>query len=82
MGLLADLGDVPALLESSHTYFRIQETFCLKTLRRCWPDLCVLFEAHRDIVDESAAVQPEDVEGPRAKRDARTSGVLQVTRIR
>ena len=59
---IIDLADVPALLESWQTAFRVQETFRVETLRRCWPDLSVLFEAHRDIVDSIAAGHPEDAE--------------------
>jgi AraC-like DNA-binding protein len=59
---IIDLADVPALRESWQAAFAIQETFRIDTLRRCWPDLMVLFESHRDMVDWIAAGQPEDAE--------------------
>jgi AraC-like DNA-binding protein len=59
---IVDMADVPALKQSWQAAFRAQNAFRIETLRRCWPDLSVLFEAHRDMVDWIAAGQPEDAE--------------------
>ena len=56
------LANIPALLDSWRAVFEVQDHFRIETLRRCWPDLTMLFESHRDMVDWIAAAQPEDAE--------------------
>lgn len=45
------LADVPGLEASWQAAADANEPFHLDTLARCWPDLTILFEAHRGIVD-------------------------------
>lgn len=45
------LADVPGLAEGWRAAADAMGRFHLDTLDRCWPDLTVLFEAHRGIVD-------------------------------
>jgi AraC-like DNA-binding protein len=57
---IIDLAAVPALKQSWKVVFAAQGAFRIDTLQRCWPDLTVLFEAHRELVDTVAAGQPEE----------------------
>jgi len=45
------LADVHGLSEVWNAAARMQEEFRVQSIRHCWPDLNVLFEAHRPIVD-------------------------------
>ncbi len=57
---IIDLADVPVLTQAWETVFATQAEFREDTMRRCWPDLNVLFESHRDMVDAIAGGQPEE----------------------
>lgn len=48
---IVQLADVPGLEASWQAAADANEPFHLDTLARCWPDLTILFEAHRGIVD-------------------------------
>ena len=52
---IVDLADVHGLTEVWHAAARMQEEFRVQSIRLCWPDLNVLFEAHRPIVDAICA---------------------------
>ncbi|MEA1952423.1 MAG: helix-turn-helix domain-containing protein [Planctomycetota bacterium] len=52
---IAELADVRGLTDVWQVVSHEQEAFRLATLRECWPDLNVLFEAHRRIVDAICA---------------------------
>ncbi len=56
------LADVPGLAAAWEAAFAAQSEFRLQTLRRCWPDLAVLFESHRPLVDAVAAGDAEAAE--------------------
>jgi len=56
------LADVPGLAGAWEAAFAAQSEFRLQTLRRCWPDLAVLFESHRPLVDAVAAGDAEAAE--------------------
>ena len=58
---IVELADVPGLAPAWRAAFRTQQAFRMQTLRACWPDLSVLCEAHRALVDAVAAGTPEDV---------------------
>ena len=47
--------DVQGLIDVWNTAFRVQDAFRIESIRSCWPDLNVLFEAHRPIVDAICA---------------------------
>jgi AraC-like DNA-binding protein len=48
---MVELADVPGLTGAWQAAFAEQDVFRRQTLRRCWPDLSVLFESHRPLVD-------------------------------
>ena len=52
---LADVPGLPAVWQAAD---EAMERFRLDTLARCWPDLKILFEAHRGIVDAILAGDP------------------------
>lgn len=52
------LADVPGLAESWRAAADAIARFHLDTIVRCWPDLTILFEAHRGIVDAILAGDP------------------------
>lgn len=45
------MADTPGLLGAWQEVFKTQEAFRIETLKKCWPDLDTLSEAHRAIVD-------------------------------
>jgi AraC-like DNA-binding protein len=49
------LADVHGLPDVWNAAARMQEEFRVQSIRLCWPDLNVLFEAHRPIVDAICA---------------------------
>ena len=55
---IVELADVPGLTESWRAAADAIARFHLDTLTRCWPDLTILFEAHRRIVDAVLAGEP------------------------
>ena len=55
---IVSLADVPGLAESWRAAADAIARFHLDTLTRCWPDLTILFEAHRGIVDAILAGDP------------------------
>jgi len=57
---IIDMADVEGLPQSWRIVFSCQSQFRLRTLRECWPDLSVLCESHREMVDAIVAGQPED----------------------
>jgi len=59
---VVDLANVEGLREVWLTCAQHQERFRIETLRACWPDLDVLFEAHRDIVDTICGGDPQAAE--------------------
>ena len=59
---IIELANVPGLKESWQAAFEAQNAFRIKTLKQCWPDLAVLFESHRPLVDSIAAGHPEEAE--------------------
>ncbi|MBA4015707.1 MAG: hypothetical protein C0483_00820 [Pirellula sp.] len=59
---IIELADVPGLAPSWQAAFAAQSEFRLQTLRHCWPDLGVLFESHRPLVDAVAAGDAEAAE--------------------
>lgn len=59
---IIELADVPGLGASWEAAFAAQSEFRLQTTRRCWPDLAVLFESHRPLVDAVAAGDAEAAE--------------------
>tara|TARA_R110002124_G_scaffold79365_4_gene211146 strand:- start:1179 stop:1964 length:786 start_codon:yes stop_codon:yes gene_type:complete len=59
---IIELADVPGLKSSWLAAFEAQNTFRIKTLEQCWPDLAVLFESHRPLVDAIASGYPEEAE--------------------
>jgi len=59
---IVELADVPAFKQSWEAAFNAQNVFQVNMLRQCWPDLSVLFESYRDMVDWIAAGRPEDDE--------------------
>jgi AraC-like DNA-binding protein len=52
---IVQLADVQGLLDVWNTAFRVQDAFRTESIHTCWPDLNVLFEAHRPIVDAICA---------------------------
>lgn len=52
---IINLADVPGLEESWRAAFEAQNAFRVKTIEECWPDLSVLFESHRPLVDAIVA---------------------------
>jgi len=50
-GTIVRLADVGGLMDVWQTAFAAMNTFHADSIRACWPDLNVLFEAHRPIVD-------------------------------
>lgn len=63
---VVDLADVEGLPHVWRAAIEHQERFRVDSLRACWPDLNVLFEAHREIVDSIC-----DGDGPAAELAAR-----------
>lgn len=59
---IARVAEVPALVEVWETIARQQEGFRRESRRLCWPDLKVLAEAHRPIVDAICAGSPAAAE--------------------
>ncbi|MBN2294190.1 MAG: helix-turn-helix domain-containing protein [Pirellulales bacterium] len=55
---IAELADVRGLTDVWQVVTREQDAFRRATLRECWPDMNVLFEAHRRIVDAICAGDP------------------------
>lgn len=52
---IVELADVGGLRDVWTTAARVQDAFRVDSIRKCWPDLNVLFEAHRPIVDAICA---------------------------
>lgn len=44
---IIDLAEIPGLKQAWCAAFTAQNSFRIKTLQQCWPDLSVLFESHR-----------------------------------
>lgn len=68
---IVELADVEGLREAWMAAASVQSAFRIESIRTCWPDLNVLFEAHRPIVDsvcDGNAVLAED--SARAHLDA------------
>ena len=59
---IVDLANVEGLKASWESAFAAQNAFRMDTIRQCWPDLDVLFESHRDMVDAIAAGLAEEAE--------------------
>lgn len=59
---MVELADVPGLTGAWQAAFAEQDVFRRQTLRRCWPDLSVLFESHRPLVDAVAAGEADEAE--------------------
>jgi AraC-like DNA-binding protein len=59
---IIELADVPGLEAAWRAAFEAQSVFRLDTLRRCWPDLMVLFEAHRELADAVCAGDADEAE--------------------
>jgi len=52
---IVELANVPGLLEAWEPVFQAQNQFRTQTIDVCWPDIGVLFESHRPLVDAIAA---------------------------
>jgi len=59
---IARMADVPALVEVWQTIARQQEAFRRESRQMCWPDLNMLAESHRPIVDAVCAGSPSAAE--------------------
>lgn len=59
---IIDLADVPALKASWDAVFAVQDAFRTETLSQCWPDLSMLFESHRPLVEFIAAGELQQAE--------------------
>ncbi len=59
---IIELAGVPGLKDAWQAVFGEQDAFRIQTIRDCWPDLSVLFESHRPLVDAIAAGQPDQAE--------------------
>lgn len=59
---IIDLANVPGLKQAWRAAFEAQNPFRIKTLQQCWPDLSVLFESHRPLVDAIATGKAEEAE--------------------
>lgn len=59
---IIDLADVPGLKQAWRAAFEVQNPFRIKTLQQCWPDLTVLFESHRPLVDAIVTGKAEEAE--------------------
>lgn len=59
---IIELADVPGLAQSWQAAFEAQNAFRIKTIKECWPDLSVLFESHRPLVDAIVAGSVEEAE--------------------
>lgn len=61
---IVELADVEGLREVWKMAAKVQNAFRIESIRTCWPDLNVLLEAHRPIVDsicDGNAVLAEDI---------------------
>ena len=54
-GMVVRLADVEGLMDVWKNAFAAMDSFRVESIRICWPDLNVLFEAHRPIVDAICA---------------------------
>jgi AraC-like DNA-binding protein len=57
-GAVIRLADVEGLMDVWKTAFTAMDSFHVDSIRACWPDLNVLFEAHRPIVDAICSGDP------------------------
>jgi len=60
--MIIELADVPGLMSAWQAVFRAQKSFHLQTVEICWPDISVLFESHRPLVDAIAIGDPNVAE--------------------
>ncbi|HWL08487.1 MAG TPA: helix-turn-helix domain-containing protein [Planctomicrobium sp.] len=68
---IVELADVPGLLDAWEAVFQAQNEFRTQTIDVCWPDIGVLFESHRALVDAVAAGDAaEAAEAARTHLDA------------
>jgi AraC-like DNA-binding protein len=59
---IVSLAGIDGLAKTWHAAAEPMERFRVESLERCWPDLNVLFEAHRGIVDAILAGDPVSAE--------------------
>lgn len=59
---IVELANVPGLAGAWESAFQAQDAFRLQTLKVCWPDISVLFESHRPLVDAVAAGEADEAE--------------------
>jgi len=59
---IIELADVPSLRTAWEEVFRTHNSFRIETLEQCWPDLSVLFESHRPLVEAIASGQSYEAE--------------------
>lgn len=52
---IVQLANVEGLMQVWETAANVQERFRIESIERCWPDLTVLFEGHRALVDAVCA---------------------------
>ncbi|UUO06357.1 FCD domain-containing protein [Blastopirellula sp. J2-11] len=59
---IIEVADVPSLFEAWRTVFETQHPFRMETLQRCWPDLSMLHESHRPLVEAIASGNSQEAE--------------------
>ncbi|MBA2113779.1 helix-turn-helix transcriptional regulator [Bremerella alba] len=59
---IVELADVPSLHAAWREVFLAHSEFRIGTLEQCWPDLTVLFESHRPLVEAIASGQAHEAE--------------------
>lgn len=59
---IVNMADVPGLKQAWSSVFNAQNSFRIKTLQQCWPDLSVLFESHRPLIDNISSGKSEEAE--------------------
>jgi AraC-like DNA-binding protein len=59
---IVELANVPGLVGAWQSVFEAQNAFRLQTLKVCWPDISVLFESHRPLVDAVAAGEADEAD--------------------